>query len=828
VAPALARALNELGKHDQVVRDLDPARVGDPKAKALLLVERGRAQLVLRRAGEAKASFDQAAELVPDLPEGRIAQAQLRFADGDLEGTGRIVDEVLARTPGHLGALLLKADVARAAGRRDEALEVLQKAVAASPRHAPSRSALVQVLIDSEKYDEARKQAADLRKLDGGGVMGQFMIAQIELRQRNFVAARDAVNQVLKFAPTYAPALMISGAAEFALGAYRQSELAVRKVIDQAPGSVYARRLLAAALLGQGRAAEADAVIKPVIDAKVQDPVIFALAGDIALRSRDNEGARKLYAQASQLAPENPQLLTSLALSEVRSGNVDTGIAELEKAAQLDGSNARPDVALVLTHLRARQWDKAMQAVRALEKKQPKNPLTFNLEAAVNLGKRDFKAARASLEKAVALQPNYMPAVLNLAALDVQERKVGDAQRRLEAVLKSEPNNLQALTALARLKVLQRAPRAEVGELLEKAQKGNPDQLEPRLALIRFLLEGKEYPKAAALALETQTRFPQSPQALEALGQVQLANNEKNQALVTMRKLVAEHPKRADSHEALARAQLASDDVDGARRSYRQALAINPRAREALIGLVRLEVRAGRTGEALKVAQDLQKAEPKLAAAYALEGDILINDKKATLALAAYRKALALEKDSSALFIKVHGAMLAAKQAGEAEKQLAAWIGQHPNDLVVRIYAGDRRLADKDYEGAKTHYRAILERQPQHVAALNNLAWAMRQSKDPAALETAEKAYRLQPGNAAIADTYGMVLLDAGQTDKALGLLKGAVESSPASGNLRLHYAEALVKAGRKDEAKKQLESALSSGRTFSGEQEARALLSTL
>ena len=63
--------------------------------------------------------------------------------------------------------------------------------------------------------------------------------------------------------------------------------------------------------------------------------------------------------------------------------------------------------------------------------------------------KRDFPAARASFERAVQLQPNYMPAVINLANLDLRDKNTDAAKQRYEAVLKKDPNNEQALFRLA-------------------------------------------------------------------------------------------------------------------------------------------------------------------------------------------------------------------------------------------------------------------------------------------------------------------------------------------------------------------------------------------
>ena len=67
-----------------------------------------------------------------------------------------------------------------------------------------------------------------------------------------------------------------------------------------------------------------------------------------------------------------------------------------------------------MTHLRLKEYDKALAAAKVIEKEQPDNPLAYNLKGAAYLGKKDFAGARASFEKALSIQPTNFPAVMNL------------------------------------------------------------------------------------------------------------------------------------------------------------------------------------------------------------------------------------------------------------------------------------------------------------------------------------------------------------------------------------------------------------------------------
>jgi Flp pilus assembly protein TadD len=80
----------------------------------------------------------------------------------------------------------------------------------------------------------------------------------------------------------------------------------------------------------------------------------------------------------------------------------------------------------------------------------------------------------------------------------------------------------------------------------------------------------------------------------------------------------------------------------------------------------------------------------------------------------------------------------------------------------------------------------------------------------------------------ALLDTYGWVLFKAGRPAEALPVLERAVAKAPRSGELRYHLGMVQLQAGKKDEARSSLESAVASGADFRGIEEARATLGTL
>ena len=92
----------------------------------------------------------------------------------------------------------------------------------------------------------------------------------------------------------------------------------------------------------------------------------------------------------------------------------------------------------------------------------------------------------------------------------------------------------------------------------------------------------------------------------------------------------------------------------------------------------------------------------------------------------------------------------------------------------------------------------------------------------------AEHAYELAPQNPEIIDTLGWLRVEKGDHQRGLVLLQEAVTRAPHNAEIRYHMAVALAKAGRSEEARRELEWILENEKKFSNADEARALLDKL
>ncbi len=504
----------------------------------------------------------------------------------------------------------------------------------------------------------------------------------------------------------------------------------------------------------------------------------------------------------------------------------EAAITELGSAARIDAKGeTQADMLLVIAHIDRREFDKALEAASALEKKQPGNPAVFNLKGGAYLGKKDAANARKSFEHALRLNPAYLPAARNLARIDLQEGKPEAARAHFQNILAKDAKNSRAMVELAKLWFAGKDDKQAIA-LLERAVKADPKSVEAHRLLVNYQLGKKDAPKAVSLAREALIANPEHPDALYTLGIAQLSAGDATGARSTLTRLTSLAPRSPEAHYRLASAQIATKDLEGAQKSLQTALKLSPKALDLHVALFQVLQMRGRDDEAVRLARQLQQVHPKVATGYAIEGDALQKAGQHVQAAAVYEKALQRAPNGT-LASKLHRSLTLAGKRADADARLAAWLKQHPDDLTANVYlARDHAEAGRPQQ-AIAQYEHIL-RKHEDAVLLNNLAWLYMKEKNPKARTTAERAHKLAPQSPVVQDTLGWILVQEGELARGLGLLRQATARNPDDPTLRYHLGATLARSGDKAAARQELNHALRTGKPFPDAAEARRLLQAL
>lgn len=821
VLPDLGRTLLNLGQFQKVLDETQ--QLSENKNSPEISTLRGRALLALGKAKEAKDLFEQALHDKPGFPDALIGLARYSLAEKDIETAMRFTEQAVAGNPDNADAWLFKGDLLRTQGKTDLALAAYDQAAKLKPNNSTAFINKAFIEIDTGKLEAAKADIDAARKVAPGNLMVLYTQALLDFTQGKNAVAWESLQQILSKAPEHMPSVLLAGAVQLALGSIQQAEQHLKHYLDKDPGNLYARKLMASIMLKSRQPQRAIAILSPMLKNVQQDPQLFALAGESYMQAKDFAKATEYFEKASNIAPESVMLHTALSMSKLGEGDGSRAVAELEKATKLDPKSANAGILLVMTHLRLKEFDKALTAAKTLEKEHPDNPFIQNLKGGIYLGKKDVPSARASFEKALSLDPVFFPAVTNLAQLDLRDKNPDAAKKRFEAILQKDPKNIQAMTALSGL-ALNQGQAKEATAWLERAAKENPDALQPAMLLGVHYLRLGEKQKALIFAQKLQGTHTRDPGVLELLAQAQFANDDKAGALESYNKLAVVMPESALAQFRIASIHMSMQNLPAASDALKKALTLKPDYLDAQLAQVILEAQKGNYERAISISRQIQKQQQKSPVGYIAEGDLQMKQKNSVLAIKAYEHALTLNK-SQPLIIKLHELISQTGKGKEANTRLLQWLKERPDDASVRMYLAGVYLTDGQTKSAIEQYRIVLQKNPDYVPALNNLATAYQREKDPLALEYAEKAYKLTPESPEILDTLGWILVEQGNLTRGLPLLQKAASLAPDIGEIRYHFALGLVKAGDKAKARKELEQLLATGKDFPQINEAKTLL---
>jgi tetratricopeptide (TPR) repeat protein len=491
-------------------------------------------------------------------------------------------------------------------------------------------------------------------------------------------------------------------------------------------------------------------------------------------------------------APETMHPLAPAAYSHYLAGQLAeyrddwaTAANELAEAAA-----AAPDQPVFAVEL-ARALDKAKRTNDALAV-LAKARETWPDHSAVWLASGDLIAdsdragAIAAYQRAIVLQPDDEHAYLGLEKLEGTDAIA--AERTLRALIAHVPGSVDGHYHLAqrlRLGGDEAGAMAELRLVLER----DPDQIDARLDLARLLrLHGKLDDSIA----QTRSAFDRAGQPLDIAEELfwLLCEADDKQGAIDLLTLLDDDRSDVDALAMVERFDIELGRLVEAREVVGRIAAIDPEAST----LARAELEnatgdLGSNGEPLAVATALTvpPSSQKFVSARRIAGDALVSAGKPQRALEVIAPARQLKPDDLELAFV---AAVATADAGSPRQAETLVAGTDVPHLLAQA-----RLADHvhDTKGALATLVPLVRAHPRNVTALNLAGYLLADSKQR--LDDAEaylKAAReLSPGDPAILDSWGWLLLQRGRTREAIRALDHAQRFAPREPEILLHLATA-------------------------------------
>ncbi len=332
----------------------------------------------------------------------------------------------------------------------------------------------------------------------------------------------------------------------------------------------------------------------------------------------------KVKEQSSKPAVEQSQVVAQGQIQN-RRGGVNQELKEaMEGARQL---------------MNSKRYDEALTAYEAILERYPEAALAYVGVGNIHAIRGEYDDALEYYAGALHLRKDFLPALVMSGHAYAKQRLLEKALEKYQEALNINPGLGAAQLGISRI-YANSGKLNEAIDILNTALKHNPQLEEARLALSGIY---QRIGNTDAALKELKSILVSDPDSLK--GQLQYAKilmslGEFKQAIDPCKKALCLKSDSAFLHYLLGRACHGAGDYDLALREYAKALEINPDMQIVKIYLVRANMEQGNLPDAKKLLISMTKGTQNLGLTHRLLGDVFLEERTYSEAVAEYRAAV--------------------------------------------------------------------------------------------------------------------------------------------------------------------------------------------
>jgi tetratricopeptide (TPR) repeat protein len=478
---------------------------------------------------------------------------------------------------------------------------------------------------------------------------------------------------------------------------------------------------------------------------QLRDKDVAQRATHIAVFSKRYEAAREAADIWVEVDPENLEARQALASLQIRSGEIDAAVENLEWV------------------LRSDEGDSA-QKFRAIAS-------FLGREAEVGVG-------MAVMERLIENRQDDADALFAYALLALRDDQTDKAREAMERVLEIEPPS--ATVAMAYLSILQKQGDKETAiAWLEKALSDNPEQAELRMLYARMLADAGEFEQARRQFELLAEIAPDNADVHYALGLLYLQESRLDEAKASFTTLIEQGNRVNEASYYLGQIANIENKFEEALRWF-QAVDSGENRFNAQLNAALILAKLGRADEAQQQLDGIEPRGPEQRLRLVrVRGEILTDLGELQAAMDVYDQALEGGYNSELLYSR---AMLAEKMGRLEllENDLRAILAQEP-DNAQALNALGYTLADRTdrYNEAYQLIERALELSPKDFYILDSMGWVLyRLGRLDEAVTFLRRARAIRD-DAEVAAHLAEVLWAKGDKDGARHVWESALQTTP-------------------------------------------------
>ncbi|HSY16735.1 MAG TPA: tetratricopeptide repeat protein [Candidatus Acidoferrales bacterium] len=707
-----------------------------------------------------------------------VAEGMLAFRGGDIKATEAAFRRALVLDPKSVDALGSLGALQTTQNNLKEAEANLKAAADLSPVRSAKRMVYARFKLQTGHPDEAQQLLEDVVKQAPDYIPALMGLAEIDMAAKKYDASREYLTKALARDGDNFEGMMLDSRLRFTQGDIPGTVTTLERMTRTYPESARVHFQLGAAYLASGDEAK---------------------------------GAASLN-RALELDPGDADAVMLLAQLQIKNGNADAAINAVGRVMQKYPQMVQAQLLLADAYRLRNRFNEALEIYAKLEKQAPTNTQVLLLEGATELQTGDKALARQKFERVLVSAPNSLPALEQLADLDIGEKSYTAANELIQTRLNQEPTNLVLNLLVAKVQ-LAAGNREAAQQTLLKLAAMEPQNDQPHLMLAQLYFEAKQTDQAKE-QLDTALKLnPKNLATLMTMASSKEKAKDYKGAAATYEKILELDPKCSPALNNLA--YLYSENLGQPDRAYelaQRARALLPADPSTADTLGWINVKRGAYPTALALLQESAAKLPGVPDVQYHLGMANYMMMAEAAARAAFQLALAGGKDFTGkeecqLCLAVLNTDPQTADASAVEK-LEKRVSDRPDDPVAQGRLGAIYQRQGKTDKAIACYEAVYKTDAKNLVAPYNLARLYEAQDAAKAYGFAKAAYKLAPNNAEVTHVYGRLAYQSGDFKLANTMLQGAVQGQPGDAATQFDYARAAYSLGKVAAAQAALQAA--------------------
>ena len=434
---------------------------GDDRASALFSL--GRAQTKLGKVKSAIRSYERAIEYRPGYVLPRYNLALLHAAKNDNASQSKAqerLDEILALRPDFAPAYFVKARLAAAKQKDEDARHYYEKAVATDAMFWKARYNLALLHLDNGEYDIAKAQFLQMANDFPNKAEIFFNLGRIAYSQNAYDQAEKSYQKAMSLrAGNYAEAELNLGIVKKAQKKYDEAISIFDTLLNHQPeySPAWLNKGLVLFRLQQfelARRAFETALANGASPVKIHYNL-----GRLAFKQNQYDQAITFFKNALSADAHHLNSAINLGVTYVKQNNYHAAAEAYKRAVKIAPNQMSPWLKLAITLRHLKRWREAALAYQQVVKLNDENTSAWH-----NLGvclARSGKTSDAAtvFEHLLDKDPSSVKARYNLALQLKKMKRYDEAKQHLKALLKLDATHFQSHISLADIYLIQNTPQ---------------------------------------------------------------------------------------------------------------------------------------------------------------------------------------------------------------------------------------------------------------------------------------------------------------------------------------------------------------------------------